>query len=336
MEDVARLAGVGIATVDRVMNERDGVSKTSRERVLKAARELGLRRILPASHHRNIRIQILLPRPDLPLIARMNEEFLHMSRRLDKSVVLLRKTLPDDSPRTLAKALAGCKTDAVIVYAADDPLVNREVEALLTRGVKVVTMISDLPRTARTAYAGMDHYRAGRAAGSLMRRMVAEGAAIVVLCNHLGIQSHAERLKGFREYLAEHAPSVVVARVLEGGDDRLRSDSVLQNEFSRGARIDGIYNVGAANLGVAAALGRGSGAKPVFIGHELTPTSAELLRSGIMDVAIDQAPELQARFAVDVLLAELGYVNWDALQPPYRSPVPVALYTSENIPDDFD
>ena len=38
LEDIARHAGVGMATVDRVLNERGGVSQQTTRRVLEAAK----------------------------------------------------------------------------------------------------------------------------------------------------------------------------------------------------------------------------------------------------------------------------------------------------------
>ena len=46
LKDVAERAGVGIATVDRVLNERGSVSPEITRRVIEAARELRLPRDL--------------------------------------------------------------------------------------------------------------------------------------------------------------------------------------------------------------------------------------------------------------------------------------------------
>ncbi|MBN0941292.1 helix-turn-helix domain-containing protein, partial [Pseudomonas aeruginosa] len=50
MAMLARQIGVGVATVDRVLNERGGVSPQTTRKVLQAAREAGLKRILPEEH----------------------------------------------------------------------------------------------------------------------------------------------------------------------------------------------------------------------------------------------------------------------------------------------
>lgn len=59
-DEIAVAAGVSVATVDRVLNERGSVSSTARERVVAAARQLGVGRILPELHHKLVRIDLLL------------------------------------------------------------------------------------------------------------------------------------------------------------------------------------------------------------------------------------------------------------------------------------
>ena len=57
LEDIAKHAGVGIATVDRVLNERGGVSERTVARVLNSARELGTKRVLPTGNRRQLSIE---------------------------------------------------------------------------------------------------------------------------------------------------------------------------------------------------------------------------------------------------------------------------------------
>ncbi len=84
---------------------------------------------------------------------------------------------------------------------------------------------------------------------------------------------------------------------------------------------------GAVAAAVAAVLRRhGRAGELVHIGHELTPGNAELLREGLLTVAIDQAFELQTRRAVELLLHRLGYLD----APPGPALVPFTLHTREN------
>ncbi len=333
LDKVAARAGVGSATVDRVINERGNVSDDVRRRVLQAARELGLKRLLPLSHHRMIRVNVILARPELPLIHRMGIEFRRMAQRIDRSVVIHHTILEDELPATIAKALLLSPCDAAIVYAQDHPMIHSAVAELADRGTPVVTMISDLPGSARLAYAGTNHYRAGRSAGYFLSRMCPPGQ-VIILCNHLGFQSHAQRVQGLTDQLAKFVGGFEIARVVEGGDDVMRSESRLKDTFRAYRSAVAIYNVGAANRGAAAAISADILHKrPVFIGHELTKFTHTMLRDGLMTLAIDQSPELQAQFAMDVLLNYFGFAGAIHVKPPYVSTVPIVLYGPENLPD---
>ena len=134
--------------------------------------------------------------------------------------------------------------DAAIVYAQDHPLIRDAIAELARGGKPVVTMISDLPGSARLAYAGTDHSKAGRSAGYFLSRMARPGP-VIVLCNHLGFQSHAERVRGLPDNLAKLCARISVAQVVEGGDDAMRSEARLKEAFRAHPDAVAIYNVGA-------------------------------------------------------------------------------------------
>ena len=53
----------------------------------------------------------------------------------------------------------------------------------------------------------------------------------------------------------------------------------------------------------------------------------------LMTMAIDQSPELQAQFSIDVLLNHFNFAGAVQVTPPYVSTVPIVLYGPENLPD---
>ncbi|MDZ4393399.1 substrate-binding domain-containing protein, partial [Cypionkella sp.] len=213
------------------------------------------------------------------------------------------------------------------------PQIHAAIAELAARGNPVVTMISDLPGSARLAYAGTDHAKAGRSAGYFLSR-IAKPGPVLVLCNHLGFQSHAERVRGLTAYLAAHAADFPIVEIVEGGDDAVRSEARLKDALRRHFEAVAIYNVGAANRGAVGAIRAGiSRQPPVFIGHELTAFTYQSLREGVMTLTIDQSPELQAQFAIDVLLNHFDFAGATQITPPYASTVPFVLYGPENLPN---
>lgn len=337
MSDVAALAGVGSATVDRVLNERGNVSDDVRKRVLAAARELGLRRILPSSHHRHVRVNVILARPERPLITRMANEFRRQSLRLDRTISIHRTLLKYESPEAISDAMGRGGFDAIIVDAPDHPLVHATIRELAAQGRPVVTIISDVPETERLAYAGIDHHKAGRSAAFFMGRMTPAASRpgkVVVLCHHIGFQAHAERIRGLTDQLLAAAPHLELAEIVRGGDDPHVSEMKLKDAFRRHPETTGIYNAGAGNRGVVAAMRAGILPRPpIFIGHELTAFTWASLRDGSMTLTIDQSPELQVQHALEVLMSHFGFESAGHAEPPYVSTVPFVIYGPQNLPD---
>ena len=73
LTDVARASGVSPATVDRVINHRGGVNAAKEERVLRAARELGLDRRLDFTHRQIRRITVMIQPPENPFHAELRK-----------------------------------------------------------------------------------------------------------------------------------------------------------------------------------------------------------------------------------------------------------------------
>ncbi len=331
-KDVARIASVGTATVDRVLNERGNVSEAVRRKVIEAVRSIGLRRQLSAAYKPLIRINLIIVRPDLPLLARIVADFRSITKSIDRRVSLHITTLPNDAPETVAAAMRTTNCNFVVIYAENCAVIRDANEDLHARDIPVVSVISDLSGSRQLAYAGTNHHAARRTTGYFVARMILQAGPVVVLCSHLGFQAHAERIAGFRENLTEHAPHLTIVRIVEGFDDRARSRARLEAAFREIPDIVAVFNVGGANLGVRATIESDILAKrPLFVGHELTEHTTGMLRERLMTLTLDQSPRLQAQFSLDVLLDHFGNEGI-AVAKPYISDVPIVLYGPENIP----
>jgi LacI family transcriptional regulator len=327
LADVARLASVGIATVDRVLNERGGVAAGTARRVIEAARQLNLRRALPTPYTRRVRLEVLLARSETPFFARLTQAFIQVAATLDRSVVVMRSTLDQSNPRAIAQRIRATNADGLIVYCEDHPVLLQAIVSVVRAGIPVICLVTDVPASPRLAYVGIDHTKAGRTAGFFVSRVAQRSGSALVLTTSLGYQAHRERLAGFQESLQAYAPEFRIAEVLQGHDDRDRAYHLVAQSLRRDPDIVAIYNTGGVNRAVAAAIRDISEAgKIVFVGHELTESSAALLREGIMTLTIDQAPELQARRAIEVMLNHLGFLERD----PYSTEIPFTLHTREN------
>ena len=179
-------------------------------------------------------------------------------------------------------------------------------------------------------FVGIDNYAAGRTAAYYMAKMLKpRTGSLVALCHSTAYEVHRERVRGFSNYLLEHPNAEhVFARVMFGFDDRLRSAEVFDETLRDHPDIIGIYNAGGANSGIASVLERrGRGMSIMWIGHELTDNSRHWLKSGLMDIVLDQAPEIQARRAVDTILRKVGFIDVEI----GTEPVPFLTINAENL-----
>ena len=87
---------------------------------------------------------------------------------------------------------------------------------------------------------------------------------------------------------------------------------------------------GGANKGVGSALQRYPAELRndiVWIAHELNDETRRFIKAGLMTLVLDQAPETQARRALDTVLHRLGVIDVEVA----LDPVPFLTYTAENI-----
>lgn len=311
LSDVAREAGVSLATVDRVINRRAGVSTRSVTLVEQTLEKLGYRPDPLAARLARRSMQrfcFVLPEG--------NNTFMRM---LADQVEQARSWLADQraladviwvdvfDPAALAETLEQIDDgyEGVAVVALDHPMVREAIDALDARGIEVVTLVSDVPGSRRAHFVGIDNSAAGRTAATLLGRFAGgRRGPVAVLAGSLSLRDHAERIYGFQQVLASEYAALAILPVQEGRDDVENCRKVVTALLAEHPDLIGIYNAGAGNRGVAEALEAAGRAKDViFVGHELTPHSRRFLMRGTMDAVINQDCGHEARSAARVLMA---------------------------------
>jgi LacI family transcriptional regulator len=331
LADLAREAKVGSATVERFLNSRGNVRPDTAERIALAARKLGYDRPLPKRYQGIVRIEAILMRPDTPFFTRLNQAFARIGATLDPTVIIHRTFLDELDPQGLARHIAqpGFRRSGLIIAAPDHPEVKARLREAQAAGVAVVQIVSRMGH-GDEVFVGIDNYAAGRSAAYYMTHMLKPRAGrLVVLC-HSGVYDvHRQRVRGFSDYLEQSGDRAHrFALVIFGLDDRLRSAEVFEDALNQYSDIIGVYNAGGANSGVATVLERrGLGQSVMWIGHELTANSRRWLEAGLMNIVFDQAPEIQARRAVDIILQKIGFLDVEVS----NEPVPFLTINSENL-----
>ena len=312
LQDVATKAGVSIATVDRVLNNRDGVRAITAERVRDAIDSL---RYVPNQlsgelHARHpIRLAFVLPEGSNTFMRELGVaiEALREADDLGRaSISLLHTDVFNASVLgTFLKGLIG-RYDGVAVVALDNPIVRDALERLSQAGMDVVTLVSDVPNGRRAHYVGIDNTAAGRTAGTLLGRFAGGRTGKVgIIAGSLTLRDHVERVFGFEQVMAESFPNLARLPVVESQDDHEKAHALTAALLADHPDLAGLYNAGAGNRGVIQALEEsGRAAELVFIAHELTDHTRPALVSGTVDALINQNRGHEARSALRVLIAQ--------------------------------
>jgi LacI family transcriptional regulator len=328
--DVARAAGVSVSTVDRVLNGRGGVDQEKEASVLHWARRLGLDRNLEVRPTRLLRIGILMSEASNLFYKSLHEAVARANRIFQANSIRcfvhhVDVLSPERSAARITSAAA--EHDALIVVCPEEPRIAAAV-AEAASAVPVVTLVSDLPRTGRLTYVGMDNRAAGRVAGELMGKFLGPGGGEVVVVSGLhSFIGHEEREMGFRAVLQERFPACRLVAVVETRERQEKAGALVRELFQRHPGIAGVYNVSTGNRAIAEALARlDLGRHVTFITHELTPERRALLKEGVIDAIIDQNPELQIATAVELIARHFGRRD----TPPTTGITPLNIHLREN------
>lgn len=326
LTDIAREAGVSPATVDRVLNNRAGVRARTREVVLETAQRLGYiaensNSPVPRSVFSGdvIRLDFALPAGTNSFIKMLHRHIEAQAQaRPDLDVHV--STIEGFNPDRLARLLQDLRgqTQGVGVIALDHPTVREAIRSLSANDIKVVTIASDIQHVPRVAYIGIDNRAAGRLAGYLLNRFMGTGrpGKVALFAGSLSYRGHEEREMGFRHILTEESPNLQIVEMREMLDDREKAYSEASALLERHPDLAAIYNVGAGNTGIARALKeRGRERSTVFLGHEVTDGTKDLLLDGTLDAVIDQNPRVEAREALNILSHSVRGLSYELHQP---------------------
>ena len=334
--EIARLAGVGTATVDRVLNQRPGVNPETIERVLQIMAGLGAPP-QPGRPRRGekFRFAYVLPNEATPFLSLIERQIAQAAGEFrHQHITEVTYRLDAKDPAAFSAALAGLgDCHGIALLAPDMPGVKLAINQLVRAGVHVVTLFSDVAGSLREAHIGADNRAAGRTAGLLLARMAqAAGRNTLLLASQATrLSAEIERRIGFAQVLEEQFSHLRMVRVPDLPADDAGAQASLQKFLLNSidtARVAGVYNVGSGAAGVVNALatcGLANSAASVI--HDFTDEHRSLLGAGAVSYLLHQDIHYCVLAAARVLRASCENVRGalNVAQPR------VEILTAENL-----
>ena len=319
IKDIARQTGLSKGTVDRVLHNREGVSKKSYEKVMKAIRDAGYKPNVYASllaQHKDVVIAVILPECIPGEFWSLAEAGLERAREnartLGASVVRVSYGQYDiDSFREACEKALALKPAGVVIA----PMFRNETMLFTLRlqekGIPYVYIDSKLEEDGYLAYFGMPMYKSGYLAADLLTQSQPVGeVAIVRILRDKQHQSDptVNRRAGFMDYMMEHYPDCKIHSLFIYPENAGETAFALAQFVTDHPDVRHIVTFNSRIYLLVPFMERlNTAGKARVVGFDNLASNVAALQKGYVSVLIAQHPDEQAALAVQALIDKVVF-----------------------------
>jgi LacI family transcriptional regulator len=337
IREIARRAKVSIATVDRVLHKRTGVSAKTKDRINKIIADLDYQPNLMArrlASRKVTRLITLIPKSSeessfwaAPLkgIEQAETELLQFGVNVVK-VFFDQDDIESFNKQT--KYILKNKPDGVLLAPSFLEQAKPFLRQCKNLKIPFVFINSDIPGEESLCYIGPNLYKSGYLAANLVSYLVNKTDEILLVHISKEIDNHYHLLRkeeGFRAYFKENHLSIKIIK----SDIRPKDNHSVEREI--GAILSGNKNlklIFVTNSRVSSVAGylKKSGRDILLIGYDYLSENIEFLNEGVINFLICQKPVEQGYRGLMALYRHL--VLKDSVEQQYF--MPIDIITKEN------
>lgn len=308
VKKIAEYAGVSRGTVDRVLNHRGGVKASVAERVQQIADELGYRpnRAGKALANRKnpIRIGVLLNSIGNAFYDEVRTGI--ETAKAEYRDFSLRVTLKELKGYTVEEQLSGIEEllsagmQALILTPINDPAVVRRVNALMTGGMLVIKLNSDVDDLTEAPYIGCNYHKSGETAAGLLKLFTGGKANVGIVTGSVKMLGHNQRVAGFLSGARTEFNDFTLADIVENNDDDAQSYQVTK-QLMQTHPVTALYFTAGGVAGGCKAVRECTVSPPIVLCCDDTPEIRSLITEGVVSATICQQPFQQGYQAIQAI-----------------------------------
>jgi LacI family transcriptional regulator len=305
VREIARRANVSIATVDRVLHGRDGVSPNTKARIDEIIRELNYQPNILASRLASRKVYdfaVLIPKVSnetdfwkAPLSGIQKAETT-ISEYGIKTTYYLFDLNDRKSFDTQTRQILKRNVDGILLAPSFINEAAAFTELCKERNIPYVLIDSNIPNQESLCYVGPHLFRSGYLSAQLMYFSLNGKGTILVLNISREVDDHNYLIQieeGFRAYNKYHSlhNNIIKIDVTSAGYAAVEKE--LAAAFSTQKEIKAIFVTNSRVFMVAQYLERYGRKETLLIGYDFIQKNIEYLKKGIIDVLICHRPSEQ-------------------------------------------
>lgn len=340
--DIAKMAGVSIGTVDRVLHNRPNLSTKNREKVEAVLKEIQYQPNRSASalaRSKPLEIYAFIPQHAIGTYwENVIKGMQHASG--EYSDFKVHTTIVYYDPynlyafETSAQQLLDAQPDGVIMVPTEPHYSRKVVDKLNEAKIPHLFIDSEIPAYQPLAFFGQDAHKSGYFAARMLMLLNPTHEPLLVFrkiyAGISGSNQQDRRQQGFETYMTNKYPDVPIHYLdlpaMQPDEDELMLDRFFADHPD--AKVGVIFNSNAFIIGHY--LAKKNRSDFHLLGYDLINQNINLLRDGHIDFLIDQSPKKQGHLCVQTLC---DYILFGTKPAPYNY-IPIQLVTHE-ILDDF-
>ena len=301
IKDIARLAEVSRGTVDRVLNNRGGVSQETEKKI---AEIMNVNNYVP-----NIAGKILANKKNpltfgviIPKIG--NDFFIDVIIGINRAV----SELCDFGIKVVIKEIEGYNTDVqldavenmkgingLIIAPANDERLTKKLSSLK---IPIIAINTDIENSDRLCYIGHEFKKGGRTAAGLMNLFTSGEVNVGIVTGFTTVLGHNYRISGFLEVIKEQYKNINLTDITESHDNDETAFLETEKMLKRHPEINALYVTAGGVSGVCRAA---AGKSLTIITYDDIPDTKKFILDGTIKATLCQEPVKQGYQSVKTL-----------------------------------
>ena len=295
IQEIAEMAGVSRGTVDRALNNRGRINPEVAEKIFRIADEIGYvpKKKKQAPVEKTFKLGVVTQLAGASFMVQIKKGIKEAKKELSNvGIEILVEdcmAVDEDEQLNALKKLEEQGISGIAIMPVECDGVRKKINALIEKGIPVLTFNTDIVGTKRSCFIGLDNKQSGRAAAGLMGMLTGGSGKVVAITGYFGNSVNSMRVDGFIEETKRMYPEMELVGVQVSFDQKAEVKKIICSTLQNFPELNGIVVFSGGQAGIAEALGELNLKKrPAIVVYDVTDDNIKALKENTVDFLIDQ------------------------------------------------